>query len=310
MNLRPFLVAFFCGTFICQTVTAAPARDHTKIWAEIRALLLTHNEAHLPRVKSLLEQLIADGDTQAQAPLSALKNAHPSLFEGADILATPAGWQPGRPPNFAQVQSSGSSVAITPNGQFLTNAHVVEKCKALVVMYQGGWAAGKTTTLETGHDVAIVSVPAATPKYAKIEFDPPNIGEKVMTGGWPVWDISERNDNPIAPINTIKVSEGIISGSFGEKTFSMTAPISSGNSGGPILSEYGALRGISVSGLVSGSYKGNSWSGTYFGIPTTIVLQLLKGQYPVTQNNNKTNKLSSETIARVAKNVSALIYCY
>lgn len=157
----------------------------------------------------------------------------------------------------------GSGVAIGPN-RILTNAHVVaatqdnEALRIGIVPSEGkgGWFA-RAVALSPGNDLALLeltepgSLPAAT-----LYTGPVSDGEDVYAVGYPGnVDIAQGFDigdmvSPSVPVKTRgSLSTGRSSKQF--DTLLHTAPISAGNSGGPLLDNCGRVIGINSFGTVS-----------------------------------------------------------
>jgi hypothetical protein len=163
--------------------------------------------------------------------------------------------------NFKQPLSLGSGFIIG-DGRVVTNLHVIEGAKYGSVFISGSSAKHKIEgyfSIDKQNDLAILSVPTLTGKPIQLASTNPEIGEKVYAIG-----------NPKGLSGTI--SEGIVSGIRdleNKKLIQITAPISPGSSGGPVLNNKGEIIGVAVGTLASGQ-------NLNFAIPSSAVKILMQ----------------------------------
>ena len=151
--------------------------------------------------------------------------------------------------------STGSGFFVGPN-QIATNYHVIEDILneytirgAKLVGKEDIYAIEDVVSFDKEKDLAIVKVKEVkstgieVPALTLGDSDAVQIGEKIYVAG-----------NPQGLEGTF--SDGIISAIRGDSTddklFQMTAPISQGSSGGPVLNEKGEVIGVSVATLSDG----------------------------------------------------------
>lgn len=163
--------------------------------------------------------------------------------------------------NFKQPLSLGSGFIIG-NGRVVTNLHVIEGAKYGSVFISGSSVKHKIEgylSIDKQNDLAILSVPTLIGKPIQLASINPEVGEKIYAIG-----------NPKGLSGTI--SEGIVSGirDLGnKKLIQITAPISPGSSGGPVLNTKGEVIGVAVGTLASGQ-------NLNFAIPSSMVISLIK----------------------------------
>lgn len=135
----------------------------------------------------------------------------------------------------------GSGFFISPEGEFLTNRHVMKDAFAAVAISPSGrqYPVTKVVAIHPEADVVKGTVGNVTEPvpFLRISREEVVKGQRIFAFG-----------NPQGLSFT--VSDGIVSGfrkiaSFGE-VFQMTAPISPGSSGGPVVNAAGEVVGISV----------------------------------------------------------------
>ena len=172
----------------------------------------------------------------------------------------------------------------------VTNYHVIEGATTAAVVLNN--SDKKQTVLgylavDKINDLVLLQINYRNKTFLKIENQIPRPGEKVFAIG-----------SPVGLDKTI--SEGIISGmrDFESKTLlQITAPISHGSSGCPILNENNRLVGVAVGGLSDAANIG-------FCIPTNYVNSLLafRNSYPtslLTLVPNNTNDQHSNHQSRL-----------
>ena len=178
----------------------------------------------------------------------------------------------------AEEGNTGSGFFIAPN-KIATNYHVIE-----AILNEGAFGGAKLVGQEEiyaiediigfdkENDLAIVKVKEVkgtgidVPALLLGDSDAVQIGETIYVAG-----------NPQGLEGTF--SDGIISairGNTADKVFQMTAPISQGSSGGPVLNDKGEVIGISVATFRDGQ-------NLNFAIPVNYLKQLAKrANIPIT----------------------------
>ena len=180
--------------------------------------------------------------------------------------------QQGRAPQGAEQReiSSGSGVLISPDGEILTNNHVIEgaqgsddKPQIEVKLSDGRTFNGKILGRDKELDIALVKIDASALPFAKLgDSDKAKVGEWVVAIG-----------NPLGLEHT--VTQGIISAKgrrldAGLGAYLQTdAAINRGNSGGPLLNLKGEVLGINTLIRADGQNIG-------FAVPISEVTRVLK----------------------------------
>lgn len=154
----------------------------------------------------------------------------------------------------------GSGFIMT-DGRVVTNAHVVEGASRVEVFSGSGdllLTARYAEAIHTGIDIAILARIAFPPGVLALAQTVPEIGEQIVVVG-----------SPEGLSNT--ASDGIISGLRkigGHRLLQITAPISHGSSGGPVLNRRGEVVGVSVASLTEGQ-------NLNFAVPVTDLRALV-----------------------------------
>jgi len=141
--------------------------------------------------------------------------------------------------------SLGSGFFVTSN-QIATNLHVVKDAisgYAKIVGYEEKFIVEGITAIDSDNDLVILKISGTNAKPLVLEnSDSVQVGDTIYAVG-----------NPEGLEGTF--SQGIISGIRGaenEKIFQITAPISQGSSGGPVLDTNGKVIGVSMASIQTG----------------------------------------------------------
>ncbi len=178
--------------------------------------------------------------------------------------------------------SFGSGFFVKPN-QIATNFHVIAGARQgtakLVGKYTRYQIEGIVAT-DKDNDLAVLRVTASGVVPLSLgDSDTVNIGAKVYVAG-----------NPKGLEGTF--SDGLISRreSYPKKRLQMTAPISPGSSGGPVLNSKGKVIGISVS-----VHRALDAQNLNFAIPSNYLKALLAKARPAKPLSQNSQSISGET---------------
>ena len=178
--------------------------------------------------------------------------------------------------------SFGSGFFVKAN-QIATNFHVIEGARQgtakLVGKYTRYQIEGIVAT-DKENDLAVLKVTASGVTPLSLgNSDTVNIGAKVYVAG-----------NPKGLEGTF--SDGLISRreSYPKKQFQMTAPISPGSSGGPVLNSKGEVIGISVA-----VHRALDAQNLNFAIPSNYLKALLAKARPAKSLSQNSQSISAET---------------
>ena len=165
-----------------------------------------------------------------------------------------------------------------------TNYHVIEgaaRGTAKLVNRNRTYTIEGFTAIDKTNDLALLEIAVYGIKPLPLgDSNTVRIGETVYVAG-----------NPIGFEGT--VSDGIISGrrnKYTKERLQMTAPISPGSSGGPVLNRKGKVIGVSVSG-----FHGLGVQNLNFAIPSNYLKILLKQSGMVKPLSQQSQSISAET---------------
>lgn len=154
------------------------------------------------------------------------------------------------PPLALELVATGTGFAVSTNGYFLTNYHVVkdivDKPGQVRIKLDESGEEIRTRIVKTDRrtDLALLK---AEGTFEPVRFSPDGnvkLGESVVALGFPQVDLQGKS---------IKATTGSISSENGIKDevqwFQMSAPIQPGNSGGPVVNAIGEVVGVTVAQL-------------------------------------------------------------
>ena len=148
-------------------------------------------------------------------------------------------------PQKGKIISGGSGFAINKNGYFLTNEHVINNCDGVYIRYNNLYGIAKIINFEKKFDAAILKVNAPTPYFAKFDNEEYVAGEKLYAAGFPAKRLfGDQMSFSEGMLTNVEISSSILS--FFKGAMLMSVPIASGNSGGPVMNKFGAIRGMVV----------------------------------------------------------------
>jgi hypothetical protein len=146
----------------------------------------------------------------------------------------------------SQPLAFGSGFIVGSSGEIATNYHVIEGAASALVKYPGREAGIPVSTIvhkDPEHDLAVIQVRFKTMPLRLGDDELSQVGDKIMAVG-----------NPEGLTGT--VSDGIVSGfrkrKDGARIMQITAPISPGSSGGPVINSRGEVIGIATALLMVG----------------------------------------------------------
>ncbi|WP_022702957.1 S1 family peptidase [Pseudorhodobacter ferrugineus] len=239
------------------------------------------------RLANLVEEILAQVNTQSGA------TAAPAL--PAPTLA---------PATNSAVKSTGTGFYVSAQGHVLTNAHVIDGCSTLRI------GQNTATVLDTSadFDLALLSVALPTaPNVAAFAQGPARLNSDVTVVGYPLSSV-------LGGVNVTRGAVSSLKGVTGDATqLQITAPVQSGNSGGPVLAADGSVVAVVVSKLNSDNINdrfGDTPQNVNFAIRGEIAKLFMgsNGIDPMIAQPGAA--LAPEEIAEKATGFTMLIQCY
>lgn len=198
---------------------------------------------------------------------------------------------------------SGTGFLLSPDGLILTNRHVVEGGKTLMVVMQGAGPGGtdiqrsaEVVVIDDMQDLALIRIkPEAGKPYIPITLSPkdsPADGADCTVVGYPMIDRLGGN---------VKITRGIVSSAAKQSEgpdVMVDAKVNPGNSGGPIVDRFGNVMAI-VSMKTIGNEKEDSYG---LGISAGMIRRfLVKNDVNLVAGVSTGAALSAEEIAAKVK---------
>lgn len=206
----------------------------------------------------------------------------------------------------ANAQSIGTGFYITKEGHIATNYHVVEKSKTITIKdYHNNIYPAVIVATDVANDLAIIKIDGKENNntYVRINrSDNVAKGQKVFTLGFP--NISLQGTE-------VKYTDGVISSIAGildqPNSFQISVPVQPGNSGGPLIDEYGNAIGVIVAKLsakaaiiTSGSLPEN----INYAVKSNYLIELARSKRITLDSESKKEKQNTtELISQIERSV-------
>lgn len=181
---------------------------------------------------------------------------------------------------------------MTDNEEVVTNVHVVEGAKYVYVIKNKGVqeiSSSGYISLDKENDIVLLKVPGLFGEKIEIKQTTfPQIGEPIYVAG-----------NPKGLSGTF--SDGLVSGIReleNRKLIQISAPISPGSSGGPVVDKSSSLIGVSVGGISDGQ-------NLNFAIPALYVKNLIENKSGLNQFNFSKSKVTDTPYDDIREGVIA-----
>ncbi|MDB2423465.1 serine protease [Paracoccaceae bacterium] len=203
--------------------------------------------------------------------------------------------------------ASGSGFYVTDEGHIITNHHVIEGCEDMKVHSKGNVL--KTTKIadDRRNDLALLKT-TESPKHSfALSMESPFPLQDIVVAGYP---FGEKVSS------TLKFTQGIVSSIAGlgndYSQIQIDAALQPGNSGGPILDDYGNVVAVAVAKL---SLKkilkdfGVVPENTNFGVKASAVRNLMEGN-DVSFKSPNTEVISKRELSQVATDGTVYLTCW
>ena len=190
---------------------------------------------------------------------------------------------------FSQPLGQGSGFIIGDE-LIATNVHVLEGCSSAFILINGNekkYSVKGYVAIDKNNDLVILKVQGLVGEKLELNTDDiPEIGEKVFAVG-----------SPKGLNGTF--SEGIVSGIrevASNQILQITAPISPGSSGGPILNSKSKVVGVSFASFTSGQ-------NINFAIPIKYLTKLMGAKSDLSPLSNFNQNTKSSQVNQVTKSI-------
>ena len=214
--------------------------------------------------------------------------------------------------------STGSGFAATSTGHIVTNHHVVEGCAKVTMVHRHEELRLYHVFDDEKNDLALYKGDFKPEYIYKISRQDPELADNILVVGYPGFDGIDYN-------STVKVHKGIVSSLSGIgnnlSEFQVDAVLMGGNSGGPIINDYGNVVGVAVAGIdtvikphhLAQLFKGKAVSfeqGTVnFGVRGSVLQGLLKSQGIQIEPPHQ-RKISKDRLRNIINGATYFLKCF
>ncbi len=195
--------------------------------------------------------------------------------------------------------SSGTGFFVSKDGHLITNNHVISHCSQVKLKISGQFQDAQVIARDKVNDVALLKGSFKNFKTIPISSSNPELLQDIYAAGFPFGS---------SVSSSVKVTKGIVSSLSGvADNFSnvqIDAALQPGNSGGPIVDDYGNAVAVAVAKLnlekIIKAY-GVVPENTNFGIKATVVRNLLEANNIQVSKPNTTKLSGSELGQRITQ---------
>lgn len=204
--------------------------------------------------------------------------------------------------------SHGTGFYVSARGHVMTNQHVIDGCKDVTVSHIGAPPVkARLVASDAMNDLAVLStdtVPSVVPPLAMRA----RVGETVYAYGFPLSGILATTGN--FTIGNVTATAGL---NDDTRHIQISAPVQPGNSGGPLVDQFGNVVGIIVGKLnvlKMASITSDLAQNVNFAIKTTTALNFLEtNSIDVPINARTTDPMDGGAIAERAKAFTVRVSC-
>ena len=190
---------------------------------------------------------------------------------------------------FQSLDGGGTGFLLDRAGTIATNHHVVERADRLTVKFMNGALYEDVELLveDAGQDLALLRVELGKPKEGEApKVDPVELGDSDRV------EVGERVisiGNPLGLDHTL--TDGLVSQRrtyMGRQWIQMSAPVSPGNSGGPLFNLKGKVIGVTTA-IVGPGFGQN----LNLAVPINALKSLIRPEYPQRRKFGTSGKSST-----------------
>lgn len=210
-------------------------------------------------------------------------------------------------PNEILNAASGTGFYVSDDGHIITNYHVINGCSEVKVHAEGKSTTATILAKDSSNDLALLKVSNKPPHVFAFSNANPYPLQNIIVAGYPFGD---------AVSSSLKFTTGVISSLAGignnYSQMQIDAAIQPGNSGGPIIDEFGNIVGVAVAKLdVDKVYEdfGVIPENTNFGIKGSIAKILLES-FNVSLKPPNTKEIQKSELSKITSNGTLHLSCW
>jgi len=212
------------------------------------------------------------------------------------------------PKSSAQLASTGTGFFINEYSA-ITNYHVVEDCSNLKAVIDGKKVTARVDAIDETTDIALIRFNQTVTNHVEFRLKGKvELGEKVYVAGFPLRGLLAKDMNFVS--GEVSAMAGMDND---RKYLQISAPVQPGNSGGPLLDEYGNVVGMVVAKLNAveiAKTTGDIPQNINFAIKGSLLKSFLDINGANYKTSNSTTKMTSSKIAHLAQDFTMPIECY
>jgi len=205
--------------------------------------------------------------------------------------------------------STGTGFFVSSQGHILTNHHVVENCTSFSVAHEGSLSqSARVIASDSKNDLALLRTSGLTPgAVPKLRLGA-RLGENIYVYGFPLTGMLASSGN--FTIGNITAVAGL-----GDDTtmLQLSAPVQPGNSGGPVLDQFGNVVGVVVSKLNAlriAKLTNDVPQNVNFAIKSLIAMSFLEtANVAAAAGGSSTQQIDATQIAEQARAFTVQVRC-
>ena len=210
-------------------------------------------------------------------------------------------------PDETREVASGTGFYVSEDGHIITNHHVIDGCIDIKVQSQGELIPTIRLAEDKQNDLALLKV-SQEPQYVfALSNDSPYPLQEIVVAGFPFGDRYS---------STLKFTKGIVSSLAGlgdnYSEIQIDAALQQGNSGGPIIDEYGNVVAVAVAKL-DAKYMFENFGiipeNTNFGVKASAARNLLEANR-VNLKASSNEIISKRDLSNIAADGTVYLTCW
>ena len=203
--------------------------------------------------------------------------------------------------------ATGSGFFVSRDGHIITNEHVAGICELLAIKVGGRKHYLNVITTDQVNDLGLLQGNYKNPKYLEIDIEGPNLGEEIVTMGYPLGSFTGAG---------VKITKGIVSSLSGPgnnySEFQIDAAIGPGSSGGPVINKSAQVVGVAYGGInkmKAIKEQEHIPENINFAISSQTLTTFLKANKVNYTKAYRDKKLDTEVIAQIGDAATVHLYC-
>ena len=203
--------------------------------------------------------------------------------------------------------ASGTGFYVSSQGHIITNHHVIDGCKDMKVHSKGKVLETIKIADDARNDLALLKIEETPAHVFALSQESPFPLQDIIVAGYPFGDRVS---------STLKFTQGIVSSVAGLSNdysqIQIDAALQPGNSGGPIMDEFGNIVAVAVAKLslkkILKDY-GVVPENTNFGVKASAVKNLMEGNGVPFKAPN-TEVITKQDLSRIATDGTVYLTCW